>query len=185
MLSTCSSVHLSRLTDLTREMCVPSLRWSPPQRMHKKTPRFQLAQRVPTSAAAVRTRPWRLRSAYPFVRSRHSACWRPASAAPSRLVHSCASLHPEPHHSSPRSAQQTEQQSVAGCHHPGTGQSTMARVPEALLAPRFRPASDPSWQLAGISRHQQWQLWNFPWDGLGAVPHGHHSRTFSDDSPMC
>lgn len=41
----CSSVHVSRSTDLTLEMCVPMPRWIPEQRMHMKTPRFQLAHR--------------------------------------------------------------------------------------------------------------------------------------------
>ena len=44
-LCSCSSVHVSRSTDLTLEMCVPMPRWMPEQRMHMKTPRFQLAQR--------------------------------------------------------------------------------------------------------------------------------------------
>lgn len=45
MLCVCSSVHESRSTDLTREMCVPIPRWIPEHRMHTKTPRFQDAQR--------------------------------------------------------------------------------------------------------------------------------------------
>jgi len=41
----CSSFQVSRSTDLTREMWVPMPRWMPEQRMHTKTPMFQLAQR--------------------------------------------------------------------------------------------------------------------------------------------
>jgi len=41
--STWSAVHLSILSDLTFEMCVPSLRWIDAHRIHKKMPRFQLA----------------------------------------------------------------------------------------------------------------------------------------------
>lgn len=44
-LCSCSSVHVSRSTDLTLLMCVPMPRWMPEQRMQMKTPRFQLAQR--------------------------------------------------------------------------------------------------------------------------------------------
>lgn len=44
-LCSCSSVHVSRSTDLTFEMCVPMPRWIPEHRMHMKTPRFQLAHR--------------------------------------------------------------------------------------------------------------------------------------------
>lgn len=44
-LCSCSSVQVSRSTDLTLLMCVPMPRWMPEQRMHMKTPRFQLAQR--------------------------------------------------------------------------------------------------------------------------------------------
>lgn len=44
-LCSCSSVQVSRSTDLTFEMCVPMPRWIPEQRMHMKTPRFQLAHR--------------------------------------------------------------------------------------------------------------------------------------------
>lgn len=43
MLRVCSSVQLSRSTDLTREICVPMPRWIPEQRMHTKTPKFQEA----------------------------------------------------------------------------------------------------------------------------------------------
>jgi hypothetical protein len=41
----CSSVQLSRSTDLTREICTPIERWIPEQRMHTKTPMFQDAHR--------------------------------------------------------------------------------------------------------------------------------------------
>jgi len=41
----CSSVQVSRSTDLTREMCTPMLRWIPEQRMHMKTPMFHEAHR--------------------------------------------------------------------------------------------------------------------------------------------
>jgi hypothetical protein len=44
-LCNCSSVHVSRSTDLTLLMCVPIPRCMPEQRMHMKTPRFQLAHR--------------------------------------------------------------------------------------------------------------------------------------------
>jgi hypothetical protein len=43
MLCSCSSVHESKSTDLTRLMWVPMPRWMPEQRMQMKTPRFQLA----------------------------------------------------------------------------------------------------------------------------------------------
>ena len=45
--SICSGVQESRLTDFTREMCTPRLRWMPAQRMHRNTPRFHEAQRGP------------------------------------------------------------------------------------------------------------------------------------------
>ena len=45
--SICSGVQESKLTDLTRDMCTPRLRWIPAQRMHMNTPRFQDAQRGP------------------------------------------------------------------------------------------------------------------------------------------
>lgn len=45
MLWSCSSVHVSRSTLLTLDMCTPSERWMPEQRMQTKTPRFQLAHR--------------------------------------------------------------------------------------------------------------------------------------------
>ncbi len=38
MLCSCSSVHESRSTDLTRLMCVPIPRWMPEHRMQRKTP---------------------------------------------------------------------------------------------------------------------------------------------------
>jgi hypothetical protein len=44
-LCSCSSVQVSRSTDLTLLMCVPMPRCMPEQRMHMKTPRFQLAHR--------------------------------------------------------------------------------------------------------------------------------------------
>ena len=47
-LCSCSSVQVSRSTDLTLEMCVPIPRWIPEHRMHMKTPRFQLAHRGST-----------------------------------------------------------------------------------------------------------------------------------------
>lgn len=43
--SICSSVHTSKSTDLTREMCVPMDRWIPEQRIQIKQPRFHEAQR--------------------------------------------------------------------------------------------------------------------------------------------
>jgi hypothetical protein len=45
ILCICSSVQVSRSTDLTFEMCVPMPRWMPEQRMQMKTPMFQLAHR--------------------------------------------------------------------------------------------------------------------------------------------
>jgi hypothetical protein len=62
-LCSCSSVQVSRSTDLTLLMCVPIPRWMPEQRMHMKTPRFQLAHRgsvavvstIHARIAAVRT----------------------------------------------------------------------------------------------------------------------------------
>ena len=48
--SICSGVQESKLTDLTRDMCTPRLRWIPAQRMHINTPRFQDAQRGPRMA---------------------------------------------------------------------------------------------------------------------------------------
>lgn len=47
--SNCSSVHLSKLTDLTFEMCVPNFLCKPPQRMQRKTPKFHEAHRVPSN----------------------------------------------------------------------------------------------------------------------------------------
>ena len=47
--SSCSSVQESSVTDFILEMCVPSFRWMPLHLMHKNTPRFQDAQRVPSS----------------------------------------------------------------------------------------------------------------------------------------
>lgn len=47
MQATCSSVHRSNVVDFILEMCVPKVRWRPPQRMHKKTPIFHDAHRVP------------------------------------------------------------------------------------------------------------------------------------------
>lgn len=44
-LCSCSSVQVSRSTDLTLLMWTPMLRWMPEQRMQMKTPRFQLAHR--------------------------------------------------------------------------------------------------------------------------------------------
>ena len=44
---TCSGNHKSRLTDFTREICTPKLRWIPAQRMHKKIPRFHEAHLGP------------------------------------------------------------------------------------------------------------------------------------------
>jgi len=49
--SICSGAHLSRLVDLTLEMCVPRLRWMPEHRMQMKTPILVLAQRGPTRCA--------------------------------------------------------------------------------------------------------------------------------------
>ena len=43
----CSGVQESRLTDFTRDMCTPRLRWMPAQRIQRKTPRFHDAQRGP------------------------------------------------------------------------------------------------------------------------------------------
>lgn len=45
--SICSGVHESRLTDFTLDICTPKFLWMPAQRIHMKTPRFQLAQRGP------------------------------------------------------------------------------------------------------------------------------------------
>ena len=53
MLSTWALSHLSMLSDLTLEMCVPSLRCKAAHRMHRKMPRLQLAHpglRAPQSA---------------------------------------------------------------------------------------------------------------------------------------
>jgi hypothetical protein len=47
-LCSCSSVQVSRSTDLTLLMCVPIPRCMPEHRMQKKTPRFQLAHRGST-----------------------------------------------------------------------------------------------------------------------------------------
>jgi hypothetical protein len=47
----CSSVQVSRSTDLTLLICVPIPRWIPEHRMQMKTPKFQLAHRG--SAATV------------------------------------------------------------------------------------------------------------------------------------
>ncbi len=47
--SICSGVQESRLTDLTREMCTPRFLWIPAQRMHMKTPIFQLAHLGPVN----------------------------------------------------------------------------------------------------------------------------------------
>lgn len=44
-LCSCSSVQVSRSTDLTLLICVPMPRCMPEHRMHMKTPRFQLAHR--------------------------------------------------------------------------------------------------------------------------------------------
>ena len=38
--STCALSHLSMLSDLTLDMCVPSLRCRAPQRMHRKMPNY-------------------------------------------------------------------------------------------------------------------------------------------------
>lgn len=45
ILSRCSSVHESRVTDLTLLICTPRPRCIPEHLMHRKMPRFQLAQR--------------------------------------------------------------------------------------------------------------------------------------------
>ena len=45
MLCSCSSVHASRSTDLTRLMCVPMPRWIPEHLIQTNTPIFQLAHR--------------------------------------------------------------------------------------------------------------------------------------------
>lgn len=42
---TCSGSHVSKLTDLTREMWTPRFLWIPAQRMQRNTPRFQAAHR--------------------------------------------------------------------------------------------------------------------------------------------
>jgi len=42
--STCSTLHWSMLSDLTLEMCVPSLRCRAAQRMQRNIPKLQLAQ---------------------------------------------------------------------------------------------------------------------------------------------
>lgn len=44
----CSSVHLSRFTDLTLDICVPRFLWIPEQRIHTKTPKFVEAHRGPS-----------------------------------------------------------------------------------------------------------------------------------------
>jgi hypothetical protein len=51
-LCSCSSVHVSRSTDLTLLMCVPIPRCIPEQRMQIKTPRFQLAHRGSVAVSA-------------------------------------------------------------------------------------------------------------------------------------
>lgn len=43
----CSGVHESRFTDFTRDIWTPRFRCIPAHRMHRKTPRFQEAQRGP------------------------------------------------------------------------------------------------------------------------------------------
>lgn len=45
MFCVCSSVHESRSTDFTREICVPMPRWMPEHRMQTKTPKFHDAHR--------------------------------------------------------------------------------------------------------------------------------------------
>ena len=39
--STCALSHLSMLSDLTFEMCVPSLRWMAAHRMHRNMPSYR------------------------------------------------------------------------------------------------------------------------------------------------
>jgi len=55
MLSICSSVHESSVTDLTREMCVPMRRCTPAQRRQMKLPMFHDAQRGPFSGQSAHT----------------------------------------------------------------------------------------------------------------------------------
>lgn len=66
----CSSVQVSRSTDLTREMCTPILRWMPEQRMQTKTPRFQDAHRGCLL---------RLQSAHDLFDSSFTSCLRMAA----------------------------------------------------------------------------------------------------------
>jgi len=46
---TCSPVHESRFTDLTRETWTPRFRWIPAHRMHRKIPRFHDAHLGPAA----------------------------------------------------------------------------------------------------------------------------------------
>src|SRR5947208_7251886 len=45
--STCSDDHVSMLSDLTFDMCVPSLRWREAHRMQRKTPSYQTIRQYP------------------------------------------------------------------------------------------------------------------------------------------
>ena len=60
--STWALSHLSMLSDLTLDMCVPSLRWRAPQRMHKKMPNYcalVTAWRIMDMPASGRRRSWK------------------------------------------------------------------------------------------------------------------------------
>ena len=46
--STCFTVQVSKLTDLTKLICTPKFRWIPEQSMHMNTPRLAEAHRGPT-----------------------------------------------------------------------------------------------------------------------------------------
>ena len=76
MLSTCSVVQLSILKLLTFETCVPNLRCSPAQRMHRNTPRFHDAHPgFFALQSAHRSLPGTLRRRSCNARSLR-ACWR-------------------------------------------------------------------------------------------------------------
>lgn len=63
-LCSCSSVQVSRSTDLTLLICVPMPRCMPEHRMQTKTPRFQLAHRGSVVGVSRHTTQQRCRRAY-------------------------------------------------------------------------------------------------------------------------
>ena len=83
--STCSSVHLSRVTDLTLLMWVPSDLCSPPQRIQRKTPMFQDAQRVPNN---MKHKLMILQLDYLFVHSLRNIYYFQFSVNPTEFVRS-------------------------------------------------------------------------------------------------